>query len=74
MVQESKVIYIRYSRCYNNSKNSEYLAKARTNALQLEEHLGRGRRGFDNTCRMCRKEENLENFMVEITQTGREKR
>ena len=31
-------LYIGYDKCYNNSKNSEYLAKARTNALQLEEY------------------------------------
>ena len=52
---------IGYDKCYNNSKNLEYLAKARTNALQLEEHLGRGRREADNTCKLCRQGEgNLE--------------
>ena len=45
-------LYIGYDKCYSNSKNSVSLAKARINALQLEEHLGRGRREADNTCRL----------------------
>ena len=40
---------IGYDRCYNNSKNSEYLEKPRTSSLQLEEHLDRGKEGYDKT-------------------------
>ena len=68
---------ISYDKCYNNSKNSEYLAKARTNALQLEEHLGRGKADADTTCRLCKQGEgNLEHFMVECPEleTKRENR
>ena len=36
--------HIRYDECYRNDKNSEYLANARTNTLQLEEQLGRGKK------------------------------
>ena len=32
---------IEYENCYRNNGNSAFLAKARTNFLQLEEHLGR---------------------------------
>ena len=35
---------IGYEMCYNNNINSSYLAKARTNSLQLEDHLSRGNR------------------------------
>ena len=58
-------LYIGYDNCYRNSRNSEYLAKARTASLQLEEHLGRGRKDYDKTCKLCfQEEENLEHFMV----------
>ena len=59
-------LYIGYDKCYSNSKKSEYLAKARTDALQLEEHLGRGRRDADITSKLCRQGEgNLKYFMAE---------
>ena len=58
-------LYIGYDNCYRNNRNSEYLAKARTNSLQLEEQLGRGRRYYDITCKLCGHEEgNLKHFMV----------
>ena len=33
---------IGYDLCYSNNINSTYLAKARINSLQLEDHFGRG--------------------------------
>ena len=57
--------YIGYDNCYRNTRRSEYLAKAQTNSLQLEEHLGRGNPNYDKTCKLChQEEENLEHFMV----------
>ena len=58
-------LYIGYGNCYRNNWNSEYLAKARTNSLQLEEQLGRGKRDYDKTCKLYgQEEEDLEHFMV----------
>ena len=58
-------LYIGYDRCYNISKNSEYLAKARINSLQLEEYLGRGKEGYIKKCKLCMQgEEDLEHFLV----------
>ena len=45
--------YIGYDGCYRNNKNSEYLAKVRTNTLQLEEHLGRGKNNYDKNGKLC---------------------
>ena len=54
-----------YENCYRNSKRSTYLAKARINSLQLEEHLGRGKPNYDTTCKLCHmEEENLEHFLT----------
>ena len=51
--------------CYSNNINSTYLAKARTNSLQLEDHFGRGMPGYDKTCKLCKtEEEDLEHFLV----------
>merc|ERR1711874_120187 len=36
-----------YDFCYRNSYDSTFLAKARLNALKLEEQIGRGKRGYD---------------------------
>ena len=56
---------IGYENCYRNSKRSTYLAKARINSLQLEEHLGRGKPNYDTTCKLCHlEEENLEHFLI----------
>ena len=56
---------IGYELCYRNSKQSTYLAKARTNSLQLEDHLGRGIENYNKTCKMCKQEdENLEHFLI----------
>ena len=57
--------YIGYDECYRNNKNSEYLAKARINTLQLEEHLGKGKDNYDKICKLrAIEEEYLEHFMV----------
>ena len=56
---------IGYDMCYRNTVNSTYLAKARTNSLQLEEHLGRGILNQDKKCKLCgTEEEDLEHFLV----------
>ena len=56
---------IGYEMCYRNTINSTYLAKARTNSLQLEEHIGRGVINYDKTCKLCEtEEEDLEHFLI----------
>ena len=56
---------IEYDNCYSNNINSTYLAKARTNSLQLEDHLGRGVPEYDRTCKLCKIEkEDLEHFLI----------
>ena len=53
-------VKIGYEQCYKNLKQSTYLAKARTNSLQLEDQLGRGIENYNKTCKMCKLEnENL---------------
>ena len=60
--------YIGYDGCYRNNKNSEYLVKARTKTLQLEEHLGRGKNNYDKNGKLCSlEEENLEHFLVKCS-------
>ena len=57
--------HIGYDKCYNKSKYSEYLAKARINAVQLEEHLERGKIDADITCKLCEQGDgDLEHFLV----------
>ena len=58
---------IGYDMCYRNTVNSTYLAKARTNSLQLEDHIGRGILNYDKTCKLCEIEEDLEQFLVRCT-------
>merc|ERR1712030_254052 len=60
---------IGYDECYNNSNSSKYLARARTNSLQVRELYGRSKENKQNnddtTCQLCGKEEeNLEHFLV----------
>ena len=56
---------IQYDMCYNNSISSNYLAKARTNTLHLEEYHARRNRNHNKTCRLCGLEdEDLEHFLV----------
>ena len=42
---------IGYEFCYNNNISSKIYARARINALQLEEHKGRGKENYDATCK-----------------------
>ena len=56
---------IQYDLCYSNSTNSDFLAKARTNTLHLEEYHARRNRDHDKTCKMCGLvDEDQENFLV----------
>ena len=56
---------IQYDLCYSNSTNSDFLAKARTNTLHLEEYYARRNRDHDKTCKMCGlADEDLEHFLV----------
>ena len=56
---------IQYDMCYNNSTSSDYLAKARTNTLHLEEYHARRNRNHDKSCKLCgQAEEDLEHFLV----------
>ena len=41
---------IGYELCYRNTYDSKLYARARINALQLEEHKGRGKKGYDTNC------------------------
>ena len=62
--REAKM-YIKYDKCYSNSKTSSYLAKARTNYLHLQEYYGRrDRDNFDATCPLCKEDEDLEHFLI----------
>ena len=56
---------IQYDQCYTNSISSNYLAKARTNTLQVEEYMLRRNRNHEKTCRLCGlEEEDLQHFLV----------
>ena len=56
---------IGYDNCYRNNGHSAFLAKARTNSLQLEEHRGRGNQNYDTTCKLCGEEdEDIVHFLV----------
>ena len=44
---------IEYEMCYRDNTCSTYLAKARINSLQLEEHLERGSSNYDTTYKLC---------------------
>ena len=60
--------------CYQNNISSTYLAKARTNSLQLEEHIGRGIPNYDKTCKLCGTgEEDLEHFLVKCPELERKR-
>ena len=47
---------IGYELCYRNNYSSKIYARARMNALQMEEHKGRGIQGYDTTCIFCEEE------------------
>ena len=54
---------IRYDLCYRNNNYSKFYARARINALKLEQHKGRGIKGYNKTCKLCEEEENLVHFI-----------
>ena len=45
---------IGYDLCYRNNNNSKFYARARMNALKFEEHKGRGIKGYNKTCKLCK--------------------
>ena len=56
---------IGYEYCYKNNFNSKIYAKARINALQVEEHKGRGKAYYDTTCKLCQEEiEDIVHFTI----------
>ena len=56
---------IKYELCYRNNRNSMFYARARTNTIKLEEHKGRGIKGYNKTCKLCNEEtEDLVHFIV----------
>ena len=56
-----------YNDCYNNTYQSELLAKARTNSMQLAEWYARGTKGNgDARCPLCNHiKENSIHFLIE---------
>merc|ERR1712179_873669 len=59
---EKEIMYEFY---YKNNGLSRFLARARINALQLEEHKGRGQMNYDTSCKLCGKEkEDLVHFLI----------
>ena len=55
-----------YDFCYRNNYDSTFLAKARLNALKLEEQIGRGKDWYDRTCKLCKlTEENIVHFIMD---------
>ena len=56
---------IQYDQCYTNSISSNYLARARTNTLQVEKFIHRRNRDHNTICRLCGlEEEDLQHFLV----------
>ena len=50
---------------YRNNGHSDFLAKTRTNSLQLEDHLGRREPNYDKKYKLCGEEvEDLQHFLV----------
>ena len=56
-----------YEECYNNTYQSELLAKARTNSMQLADWYARGTKGKgDATCPICKHaKEDIIHFLIE---------
>merc|ERR1712082_410796 len=56
---------IGYDHCYRNNVNSMFLARARINSLGLEKTKGRGIKGYDKRCKLCKvEEEDLLHFLI----------
>ena len=65
---------IGYKHCYRNNYNSKLYARARLNALQLEEHKGRSNKNYDTTYKLCREEkEDLVHFTVKCIKLERKR-
>ena len=57
---------IGYDHCYRNNVNSQFLAMARTNAIELEEAKKRGNNFYNATCKLCNyDEEDLVHFVIQ---------
>merc|ERR1712121_388434 len=57
---------MRYEHCYRNNINSMFFARARLNALGLEEAKRRGNIFHNTICKMCKNEdEDLLHFVIE---------
>merc|ERR1711895_59515 len=55
-----------YDFCYRNNHNSTFLAKARVNALKLEEQKSRGNPHHDVICRLCKEDkEDMVHFLID---------
>ena len=62
-IQEKEGIH--YDLCYRNSIDSTFYARARINALKLEEQKGRGRENYNKRCKLCGEEdEDMVHFIV----------
>ena len=62
-LQEKKDIH--YDLCYRNGINSTFYARARINALKLEEQKGRGIENYNKSCKLCGEEdEDLVHFIT----------
>ena len=56
---------IGYEHCYRNNSYSRFLARTRTNSLQLEEHKGRGLQNYETKCKLCGEEkEDIVHFLI----------
>ena len=54
-----------YDMCYRNTYDSTFYARARLNALKLEEQIGRGKSRYDKTCKLCgRENEDMVHFVI----------
>merc|ERR1711874_228176 len=63
-----------YDMCYRNTYDSTFLAKARLNALKLEDQIGRGKRGYDKTCKLCNlAKEDMAHFIIDCPALERER-
>ena len=55
-----------YDMCYRNTYDSTFFAKARLNALKLEDQIGRGKSNYDKTCKLCgRTKEDMIHFIID---------
>ena len=65
---------IAYENCYRNNGHSAFVAKVRTDSLQLEDHLGRGKPHYDKTCKLCGVgEENLKHILLKCKELESER-